>query len=232
VPEEYAFNRRAGCCAACNRGFQRGEEHFSALRPEPPPPPPPPAASRRKSAAAAAATAAAAASAGGAPDQAPGAGAPAAGVEADGPKPSKLPWRRVDFCAGCWKPEQSGDYFSFWKTTVPDEDPDKDKPLARRIDAETVYEMFRRLEGQPDPEKQKFRFILALILMRRKRLRFSGVASGPQGEHLVLEDRAENVTHKVLDPGLADEEIDSLKGAVDRLLRGSAPGPGEGDPAQ
>jgi hypothetical protein len=221
LPEEYSYNRRAGRCAGCSREFNRGEEHFSALKPEPPAP----VAARRPRS-------------GGEPGQAEegaptataaGTSPPAAG---DGTKPSKLPWRRVDFCAACWKPEQAGEYFSFWKTAIPDEDPDKEKPLARRIDAETVYVMFRRLEGQPEPEKQKFRFILALILMRRKRLRFAGVASGPQGEHLVLEDRAENVTHKVLDPGLADEEIDSLKGAVDRLLRGSAPGPGEGDPVQ
>ena len=203
MPEEYQISRRAGRCTACSRDFARGEEHYSALVAEPPPP-------VKQSG-----------------DEKP----PAPAGEAPGPPGhASMPYRRLDFCAACWKPEAADGFFSFWKTAVPDEDPDKDKPLARRIDTETVYEMFRRLEGQPDPEKQKFRFILALILMRKKRLRFTGVASGAQGEHLVLEDRTEGVTHKVLDPGLAEEEIDSLKGAVDRLLRGGDP---EGDgPAQ
>ena len=154
-----------------------------------------------------------------------------AGEATAGPQPARLPYRRTDFCAGCWRPEMAAEYFSFWKTAVPDEDPDQDKPLARRIDTETVYELFRRLEAQPEPAKQKFRFILALILMRKKRLRFSGVAKGPSGEHLVLEDRDEGVAHKVLDPGLAEEEIDSLRGEVDRLLRGAAEAAGEADPA-
>lgn len=200
MPEEYQISRPAGRCTACSRDFARGEEHYSALVAEPPPP-------AKHSG----------------PEAPPAPPPAAAGETPSEPGHASLPYRRMDFCAACWKPEAAGGFFSFWKTAVPDEDPDKDKPLARRIDTETVYEMFRRLEGQPDPEKQKFRFILALILMRKKRLRFSGVAKGPQGEHLVLEDRAENVAHKVLDPGLAEEEIDSLKGAVDRLLRGGDP---------
>lgn len=199
MPEEYQFSRRTGRCAECGRELRRGEEHYSALVAEPLVVPMKPAAG----------PAAAAQSAGTAAPEPP---APA--------QAARLPWKRLDLCAGCWQPERAGEFFSWWKTAVPDEDPDRDKPLARRIDAETVYELFRRLEGQPEPEKQKFRFILALILMRKKRLRFIAVASGPQGEHLVLEDRGESVTHKVRDPGLAEEEIDSMKSAVDRLLRG------------
>jgi hypothetical protein len=205
LPEEYQFGRRAGRCAKCGGGLRRGETHYSALVAEPlvvpmKPEGPPPAAA----------------------ENSPEAPAPKAAA--------KLPWKRLDFCAGCWPGERTEEFFSYWKTSVPEEDPDRDKPLARRIDTETVYEMFRRLEGQPEPEKQKFRFILALILMRKKRLRFTAVASGPQGEHLVLEDRGESLTHKVRDPGLAEEEIDALKGEVDRLLHGG--GPDGDDPGQ
>jgi len=213
LPQEYEIGRHSDRCIACGRELRRGEEFFSAL-------------------------------AAGAPASAPGkvsdtfsapapageAAPPPVGAPAQ-PEPARLPYRRMDFCAGCWRPEMAAEYFSFWKTAVPDEDPDRDKPLARRIDTETVYDLFRRLEAQPEPEKRKFRFILALILMRKKRLRFTGVAKGPSGEHLVLEDRSEGVTHKVLDPGLAEEEIDSLRGEVDRLLRGGAGAAAEADPA-
>ncbi len=215
MPEEYQFSRRAPRCASCGREFERGEEHHSALIAEPPPAP---SKRRRAEAQLPAAEPAASAEPSGADA---GAAVQAAAVADSAPKGSKLPWRRLDFCNACWKPEETANYFSFWKTAVPEEEATREKPLAKRIDAETVYEMFRRLEGQPELEKQKFRFILALILMRKKRLRFASVASTPQGEHLVLEDKAEGVTHKVRDPGLADEEIDSLKSAVDDLLRGA-----------
>lgn len=204
MPEEYHIGRSAGRCSACGRGFERGRDYFSALEEIPLPP----AAD---------------------PEARIGEKGGAGGAPAPDPRPSKLPYRRVDFCASCWKPEMGGSYFSFWKTSLPDADPEQAKPLARRIDADTVYELFRRLEGQAEPERQRFRFILALILMRAKRLRFTGVAKGPQGEHLVLEDRAENITHMVRDPGLAESEIDSLRGEVDRLLRGG--GVEDGEPA-
>jgi hypothetical protein len=209
LPAEYSIGKSAACCAGCNREFQRGEEHYSVLAVEPAP-------------------AAGASAEQPAPTPPVPEGAEAGATSAP-PPGGRLPYRRLDFCQSCWRPEKAAEYFSFWKTAVPDEDPDADKPLHARIDAETVYEIFRRLEGQNDPQKQKFRFILGLILMRRKRLRFTGVASGPHGEHLVLEDRGESITHKVLDPGLNEDEIDSLRGEVDRLLR-SAPGESEEAP--
>lgn len=189
MSEEYRFGRRGGACAACGAELAPGTEHYSALLLE-----------------------------GFPAGAAPGADQPAADRPAEpAPPAGGLPLRRLDLCARCWRPDQAGSYFSFWKTTVPEADPDS-QPLARRIDTQGVYEVFRRLEGQQDELKQRFRFILALILMRRKRLRFSGVVSASRGEYLVLEDRDEDVAHKVLDPGLGEEEIDSLRGEVDKLL--------------
>jgi len=221
VPGEYRFGKRGERCSACGRELAPGEEHYSALLLE------------------------LAETGGGSPPEQgegegeseprsvpeTGAASPAspatsgAGPRSQDPEPrtpeTGLPLRRTDLCAGCWDPERSAEYFSFWKSSVPEEGDEEKKPLARRLDVETVYDMFRRLEGHADPAQQKFRFIIALILMRKKRLRFTGVAKGPQGEHLVLEDRSEGVTHKVLDPGLGEEEIDSLRLQVGRLLGGA-----------
>jgi hypothetical protein len=128
----------------------------------------------------------------------------------------------VDICAACWDESRAADFFSCWKSRVSEEDEAeaKKRPLARSIDSETIYDLFRRLEGHADPGQQKFRFILALMLMRRKRLRFTSVVDSPHGEHLVLDDKDEGVSHKVLDPGLSEDEIDNLRGQIDRLLGG------------
>lgn len=202
MPGDYHFSKRATACSACGHEFAVGEEYHSALRlaeAAPAPLGPEPEG-----------------------EEAP----PEAGVEtpaeepAPPPEAGALPFTRDDLCAGCWDGEKAGEFFSSWKSCVPDETEDQ-RPLARRIDAETIYDMFRRLEGQADPARQKFRFILALMLMRKKRLRFTGVADSPRGEHLVLEDRDEGITHKVLDPGLGEEEVDSLRGQIDRLLGGA-----------
>lgn len=204
MPGDYHFGKRAGACSACGHNFAVGEEYHSALRLEEAAAPPPE----------------------------PGPEGGAAPPEADAEKPAEdavappldvggLPFSRVDLCANCWDAEKAGEFFSTWKSLVPDESEDR-RPLARQIDAETIYDMFRRLEGQADPAQQKFRFILALMLMRKKRLRFTGVADSPRGEHLVLEDRNEGITHKVLDPGLGEEEVDAMRVQIGRLLGGGA----------
>ncbi len=213
MPGDYHFGKRAGGCSACGHEFAVGEEYHSALRldaaaPAPPEPPPEETAASPEDAA-------------------------VPPVDVGG-----LPFSRVDLCASCWDAEKAGEFFSSWKSLVPDESEDR-RPLARQIDAETIYDMFRRLEGQADPAQQKFRFILALMLMRKKRLRFTGVADSPRGEHLVLEDRNEGITHKVLDPGLGEEEVDAMRVQIGRLLGGAeaeeetpapAPAPAPQDP--
>jgi hypothetical protein len=204
LPGDYQFGRRSPRCSGCDREFAAGEEYRSALVLE----------EREAALGAEAIEARLAAAEGPGPED----------HTAQPPDPLQpleagLPFRRVDFCAACWDPEKGADYFSFWKAAVPEGGEDT-RPLARRIDVETVYDMFRRLEGQADPQQQKFRFILALMLMRKKRLKLSGVVDSPHGEHLALEDREEDVTHKVLDPGLGEEEVDILRDQVGRLLGG------------
>jgi len=215
VPGDYLFGKRGLQCSACGHAFAAGEEYRSALVLE---------ALPRAPRADPAAPAAAAGT-----DAAPGPDRPEPGPAAPAPGEAGLPLERLDLCAGCWDQSRAGEYFSSWKSTVPADEPEERRPLARRIDTETIYDLFRRLEGHADPLQQKFRFILALMLMRRKRLRFTAVVRAAHGEHLVLDDRDEGVTHKVLDPGLAEEEIDALRGQVDRLL-GTADEEGEAPP--
>ncbi len=203
MPGDYHFGKRAGACSACGHEFAVGEEYHSALRLDAAAPPPPEPQ----------------------PEEAAEPAETDAGTPAEDATPpvdvGGLPFSRVDLCASCWDAEKAGEFFSSWKSLVPDESEDR-RPLARQIDAETIYDMFRRLEGQADPAQQRFRFILALMLMRKKRLRFTGVADSPRGEHLVLDDRHEGITHKVLDPGLGEEEVDAMRGQIDRLLGGGA----------
>lgn len=226
MPGDYQFEKRAPACSKCGKQFEVGEEYHSALMMEEVQVSLDPAEAEVETPGGDGATETTSdeEKAGEAPESNDSAGPPglpsenAVHVSMEG----SLPFARADFCEGCWDAEGTGEYFSFWKAEVADEEEDR-RPLAKRIDAETIFDMFRRLEGHADPAQQKFRFILALMLMRKKRLKFTGVVDSPHGEHLVLDDRDEGVTHKVLDPGLAEEEIDSLRGQIDRLLGGAEP---------
>src|SRR5262245_24398979 len=74
---------------------------------------------------------------------------------------------RQDFGSESWQGPPDG-AFSFWTGKVPVPD-DKRRT---RIDDELLIDCFHRLEADTEPAKVNFRYVLALLLMRGKRLRF------------------------------------------------------------
>lgn len=61
--------------------------------------------------------------------------------------------------------------FSFWKTQVPV--PEQKKKLL--VDDSVLVDVFQRMEGKNEPQEIRFRFVLALILMRKRLLRYEGM---------------------------------------------------------
>ena len=105
------------------------------------------------------------------------------------PVEAASPFVRVDFCQACWEggrrpeglsPEALGlvepggggrlAMFSFWKTTV--QLPQQKKKLL--VDDGVLADVFGRMEGKTEPQEVRFRFVLALILMRKRLLKYEG----------------------------------------------------------
>jgi len=78
---------------------------------------------------------------------------------------------RQDFTPAAWeaghRPER---LFSFWRTAVPH--PDAPKRLA--VDEGVLIDLLTRLEGDERPTRLAFRFVVALILLRKRQLRQIG----------------------------------------------------------
>lgn len=93
---------------------------------------------------------------------------------------ASLGMKRLDVSMDAWQQGQRPDnLFSFWKTTVPE--PNQKKKLF--VDDEVLMSLFRRLDDTSDEQKLCFRFVLGLILMRKKLLRYEGSEKRPnQGE--------------------------------------------------
>lgn len=79
---------------------------------------------------------------------------------------------RIDISAEAW---QRGDrparLFSYWRAVLPD--PDEKKQLF--VDDEVLLNLLERLADAEQPQRIAFRFVLTLILMRKKLLRYDGV---------------------------------------------------------
>jgi hypothetical protein len=120
---------------------------------------------------------------------------------------------RQDFSPEAWQgPPQ--DAFSFWMGRVPA----RGAGQRLQVDEESIFDFFQRLADEPDPRKQNFRYILALLLMRKKRLKFEGVRSENDAECLVLRCPRTHRTYKVVNPHLSDEELTAVQDEVHQVL--------------
>jgi len=126
---------------------------------------------------------------------------------------------RHDFCPDCWSPEAAGRYFSFWRTRVPAPPPDR-RAGPRLVDLDRLLQLFDHLSGTDEEHAQRFRYVLALALMRKRRLRL--VASrrlpGRQGEALTLREVGTQRQHTVRCPPLSEDEIRSVTDRLGEIL--------------
>jgi len=75
-----------------------------------------------------------------------------------------------------------------------------------------------RLEGESEPARVNFRYIVALLLMRRKRLRFEQARTEGDQEILLLRCVRTRNTYRVLNPRLAEEELAAVQEEVFNVL--------------
>src|SRR5216684_2317402 len=73
---------------------------------------------------------------------------------------------RQDFAGAAWTKPPTG-AFCFWTGRVPF----KDQVRKMRIDADLLLDCFQRLDGSTGTDKINFRYVLALLLIRSKRLK-------------------------------------------------------------
>jgi hypothetical protein len=124
-------------------------------------------------------------------------------------------YERRDYCTNCQPPDKPFAIGS-WKTRRPE--PATKKTQA--FDRETIYGLFERLEDADTPQQQQLRFVLALLLWRKKVLKFDRSETREDGEvwHFVV-PRTDDA-HSVQRPDLDEEQLDRLGTQLEVLLAG------------
>lgn len=128
--------------------------------------------------------------------------------------------QRADYCDSCFQGKRPADVFYFWKATPKAANGAKKQRPA--IDMDNVLEFFKRLEGDASPQRIAFRYILALMLSRKKMLAAGEKKKDDQGQ-VVQNYReknagAETLIHAVVEPELSEEEIQGLSSELGVLL--------------
>jgi len=123
--------------------------------------------------------------------------------------------QRRDFCADYWESGKP-DVFCYWKSKLPH--PDQKKQIF--VDDEMLMAFFERLGKETVQEKVNFRFVLTLILMRKRRLKYDSTKVEDDNEiwrlRIVGSDR-EFV--EVINPRLDEEQIEQLSSQIGQILQ-------------
>lgn len=122
--------------------------------------------------------------------------------------------QRRDFCADYWE-SQKPDVFCYWKTRLPE--PGQKKQLF--VDDQMLMAFFERLEKETEPEKINFRFVLALILMRKRILKYDDTRTEDGREIWRLRMVGEKQIVEVVNPHLDEEQIEQLSSQIGEILQ-------------
>jgi hypothetical protein len=120
---------------------------------------------------------------------------------------------RRDYSVEAWQGPPS-EAFSFWTGRVPP--PQGSRRLA--IDDELLMDCFVRLQGQQEPGRCNFRYVVALLLMRHRRLKFEEVRHEDGQEVLTLRCVRTGARHAVVNPGLTEEQMAAAQDEVFQAL--------------
>jgi hypothetical protein len=120
---------------------------------------------------------------------------------------------RQDFSSEAWQGPPVG-AFSFWTGRVAE----PHEPVKPRFDDDVLEECFQRLDGQTEPSRVNFRYVVALLLIRRKRLRFEGTIEEEGVEKLELRNLRTSDRYLVANPQLTDEQMAEVQTEVFRVL--------------
>ena len=120
---------------------------------------------------------------------------------------------RTDYAVDAWPGPPAG-AVAWWASRVPE----AGHPAKPTINVDMLVDCFEHLAGTTDPARQRFRYVVALLLMRRKRFRFDDARKRDDRETLVVRDARSGRKHELVDPQLTEPEMDAVRDEVFRVL--------------
>jgi len=121
---------------------------------------------------------------------------------------------RLDFCEEGWQGPPDGT-IAEWRTVIPDLTA---KPKA--IDTEGLMRYFEQLCEDANPAHEQMRYVLALLLLQKRRLRLESSRSDDDGNDFIefIGSRSEG-PFEVQDSDLTEDEIISLQATLSARLQ-------------
>lgn len=123
-------------------------------------------------------------------------------------------FQRRDYSVEYWQEEKPSVY-CYWKTRMPDAG--QKKKLF--VDIEMLMTFFERLAEETDQERINFRFIITLVLMRKRRLKYNSSRIEDGQEIWTLRVTAQDRTVEAVNPNLTEDKIEQLSSQISQILQ-------------
>lgn len=134
---------------------------------------------------------------------------------------------RVDVSLDAWdEGERPERLFAFWRATMPSPDAPHN-PFLGDDELMAIFEQLTDAADDATEQQVTFRFLLALLLLRKRLLRQDGSRVGKGGRRIMLlrrkgENREETPAIEVPDPGLQESDAAEAAVALGQALRGDS----------
>jgi hypothetical protein len=122
-------------------------------------------------------------------------------------------WERLDFSREAWKGPPS-DALGYWKCTVPAQVETK----RRALDPDALLRHFEQLCEDASPARDKFRYVLALLLVQRRRLRITDTRTDGGASFIELSGVQGEGPFEVREQQLKPDEIEALESELNHRL--------------
>lgn len=123
--------------------------------------------------------------------------------------------RRVDYSLEGWSGPPA-EAFCFFKTRVPV----KERKKRLLVDDELLVNFFLRLADEQQESRIHFRFVLALILMRKRLLKYEDMERQGDLEFWRMRLVRDTVIHRVQNPRLTEDQISAVSRELGAILHG------------
>jgi hypothetical protein len=123
---------------------------------------------------------------------------------------------RLDYHLDAWPSVDKSDALANWLTVMPQPDQVKKKPF---VDDEILLSLFERLADAQEELKLHFRFVLGLILMRKRLLAYETTDKSPEGDEIwTLKPKGRDDRLRMLNPKLTEDQVKAVSAQLGEIM--------------
>jgi hypothetical protein len=123
-------------------------------------------------------------------------------------------FERLDISLDCWPKFERGDLLAYWQTIVPLHEAKK----KLFVDDQVLCELFERLKDTTEGAKLNFRFVLGLILMRKRMLVYESSREEAGQDLWTVRFRGREDRLDLLNPKLNEQQVVEVSQQLSDIL--------------